>query len=399
MSYKIFDIGGSYLKIYCSKTKEIKRINNIEDSIIKLSFLKNIIKNNIEEDTEFIGLSSQMHGFILFDEFDNNLTDFYTWKNTSSLNILEEDLFDDFYLTGLKKRNDLPINNINQLFNTNNINNKKIKVKNITEGILDESYNITHITMACGNGFYNIFNNTYIDRYINYFKKKYNIELCFDNVISNKEISGIINVNNKKIPVYIGLGDFQATIYGINLEDDTLLVNFATGSQIAIFENNVNNIYNNDIFSFRPYLNNKILKCITHIPSGRFLNIYENFFKEFNINMWEYFEKLTLDDLYNSSLNISTNIFDEQGISISNIKNNINLKNFISSILHCYIKQYILLIKDNNIIFKNILLSGGIAKKIRLIKEVFNKEFENIEIKILEADDDSILGVNKFITE
>lgn len=401
MSHKIFDFGGSFIKIYCSKEKKIIRINNLNDEIIPLSFFKNIILDNINDDTEYIGISSQMHGFVLFDEFSNNLTEFISWKKMSKKTLFNDPIFSNFYLTGLKKRNDLPIINLNDIIETKNINNSILIFKNLTEAILDESYNKTHITMACGSGFYDIIDDAYIKEYLMYFKNKFNVNLKFDTVIKSCEVSGFVIKNNKKIPVYCGLGDFQATIYGCNLQSNKLLINMATGSQIATITDNcnfINETKNNDI-SIRPFFNDQYIKCITHIPSGRFLNIYDNFFKELNINIWNEINEYSYDDVINSTLNISTNIFDADGILISNIKFDFNKKNLICSILKHYIKQYIDIINKNNFSFNEIILSGGIAKKIKLIKIFFEKEFYPKLVSIIDIDDDSILGVNKFISK
>ena len=408
MNYKIFDLGGSFFKIYCSKKNEIIRIPMFQDKIIKLSDIKKIITENIDIDDEVIYFSSQMHGFVLFDENYNNISDFITWKNSSSNNILDNSLFDNFYLTGLKKRNDLPINNLNEYIINNNLKNMKLYVKHITEAILDiESIKKSkcHSTMACGTGFYDIFNKKYIDLHIKYFKDKYNIDLIFDSVIDTLDISGNIDFNNNKITVYTGIGDFQASLYGCGLDNNSLIINMATGSQIAKIVNlNINDFYYKDInylsqYSFRPYFNDSYLQCFTHIPSGRFLNIFVNFFKELNIDLWKYFEDINIEDINNSSLNVSTNIFSINGISINGItENNFFIKELVVSIIKNYVKQYIDIIKNNFDIsnINKILLSGGIPKKIGIIKKIIEKEF-NKDVIINDIDDDSLIGVKKLI--
>ena len=408
INYKIFDLGGSFFKIYCSKKNEIIRIPMFQDKIIKLNEIKKIINENIDTNNEAIYFSSQMHGFVLFDEKYNNISDFITWKNSSSNNILDNSLFDNFYLTGLKKRNDLPINNLNEYIINNNLKNMKLYVKHITEALLDnESIKKSkcHSTMACGTGFYDIFNKKYIDTYIEYFKDKYNIELIFDKIIDKLDISGNLFFNNKKIPVYTGIGDFQASLYGCGLDNNSLIINMATGSQIAKIVNvNINDVYYKDInylsqYSFRPYFNDTYLQCFTHIPSGRFLNIFVNFFKELNIDLWKYFEEINIEDINNSSLNVSTDIFSINGISINGItENNFFIKELVVSIIKNYVNQYIDIIKNNfdmsNI--NKILLSGGIPKKIGVIKKIIEKEF-NKEVIINDIDDDSLIGIKYLI--
>lgn len=406
MNYKIFDLGGSFLKIYCSKKNEIIRIPMFQDKIIKLNDIKKIITENIDINDEAIYFSSQMHGFVLFDENYNNISDFITWKNSSINNILDNSLFDNFYLTGLKKRNDLPINNLDEYIINNNLKNRKLYFKNITEAILDiESIKTSkcHSTMACGTGFYDIFNKKYINTYIEYFKNKYNIELIFDTVIDIIDISGNINFNinfnNKFVKVYTGIGDFQASLYGCGLDNNSLIINMATGSQIAKIVNvNINDVYLSQ-YSFRPYFNDNYLQCFTHIPSGRFLNIFFNFFKELNIDLWKYFEEINIEDINNSLLNVSTDIFSINGISINGItENNFFIKELIVSIIKNYVKQYIDIIKNNFDIsnINKILLSGGIPKKIGVIKKIIEKEF-NKEVIINDIDDDSLFGVKKLI--
>ncbi len=379
-----------------------------QDKIIKLNDIKKIITENIDTNDKAIYFSSQMHGFVLFDENYNNISDFITWKNSSSNNILNNSLFDNFYLTGLKKRNDLPINNLNEYIINNNLKNMKLYIKHITEAILDiESIKKSkcHSTMACGTGFYDIFNKKYIDSHIKYFKDKYNIDLIFDSVIDTLDISGNIDFNNNKITFYTGIGDFQASLYGCGLDNNSLIINMATGSQIAkIINININDVYNKNIdylsqYSFRPYFNDTYLQCFTHIPSGRFLNIFVNFFKELNIDLWKYFEDINIEDINNSPLNISTNIFSINGISINCItENNFFIKELVISIIKNYVNQYIDIIKNNfnmsNI--NKILLSGGIPKKIGVIKKIIEKEF-NKEVIINDIDDDSLFGVKKLI--
>jgi hypothetical protein len=400
MNFKIFDIGGSFTKIYDSSTKNITKLTAFEEPIINLNKLKNLIIDNININTDYIAFSSQMHGFVLFDDENNNISDFITWRNSSIDNILHNSVFDDFYITGLKKRNDLPINNLAEYIQKNNIKNKKLYFKNITEAILDHSTNQTHITMACGSGFLNIVDNKYINNYIKYFKDIYNVDILFDEVICEKKIIGYINKFDKKIPVYCGLGDFQASVYASPFTTNTLFINMATGSQVALLHDTITTdelFINKNIFSYRPYFNNSYIKCITHIPSGRFLNIFNKFFSELNFNIWEYFNTITLEDYNNSNIIINTDIFSNQGISILNIfENNFNIKNLIISILRNFLLQYINIINNNKLNFDNIFISGGIAKKIIIIKKIFETEFKK-PVSININDDDSIYGTINFL--
>jgi hypothetical protein len=391
--FNIIDIGGSFIKIYNSYTKEVKRIKMIESNIINLKELKNIIKIHIDDNCEKIYLSCQMHGFVLFNKNKENISEFVTLKHKSN-NIINNIIPDDIFtkITGLTSRNDLPINNIYEFIINNNLLNDKIFVKNISEAILDIDLSNTHITMACGNGFFDINLNQYSQKIIDYFYNEFKIELLFDNPISDISINGYLNINNINIPVYSGIGDFQASLSSI--KNNELYINMATGSQISILTNNIE-ISENKLINYRPFFENKYLKCITHIPSGRFLNNFLDLFPDlFTYN-------LTIEDIIESNLIITNDIFDNSGLSINNIIYNLNKKNIIGSIFKSYLDQYI---NYYNIYFKElnidrIILTGGIPKKIPYIKKYF-EFFINKKIIInYDCDDDSIFGILKLINK
>lgn len=393
MGFKIFDIGGSYIKTYCSIAKTTSRKAVSDKDIIPLELLKEIIITQVDNNTEYIGLSSQMHGFVLLDEFNNNLSDFVTWKQSSESSIFSEhNIFDKFKLyTGLTTRNDIPINNIYSYIKKNNINNTTIRIKNITEAILDKDSNITHSTMACGHGFYNIHTKQYINEYIDLFYNLFKVKLIFDDVIDTYNIVGTIN----NIPVYVGIGDFQSSLLGCDVSNNTLFVNMATGSQIA----SITNTIGESTFSYRPFFKDQYIKCITHIPCGRFLNIFNTFLISCGLSLWDELDKLKLEDIYSSNILVTTDIFKENGVNISNIQcNSFNLQNLIASIFKSFVWQYINIIKNNEFTFQNIYLSGGIAKRIPLIREILGKEL-NVAIEINPNEDDSISGILKLIDE
>ena len=251
--FNIIDIGGTYLKIYDSHTKDIMRIKMSDENVIDLHSLRILIKNNINSHADKIYMSCQMHGFVLFDGV-NNVSEFITWKKKSDENHIAK-IFDTNYfrdITGLECRNDLPINNIYDFFETNNMNNRKIHVKNISEAILDSNLSCTHITMACGNGFLNIYNNKYCDDFIKLFHERFKIKLQFDDPIDEFIVNGHFNINDRHIPVYCGIGDFQASL--MNIRPNELYINMATGSQISILTDCVEK---NKTMNHRSFFNKK----------------------------------------------------------------------------------------------------------------------------------------------
>ena len=107
------------------------------------------------------------------------------------------------------------------------------------------------------------------------------------------------------------------------------------------------------------------------------------------LDIFTQLEKITVKDVINSSLNIDLNVFIQshhynKGGIISNInEGSFNIKNLLGSLLKEFILQYKEYIPSNNT--NQILLVGGISKKIPILKELFEYYYNNIEIILNET--------------
>jgi hypothetical protein len=375
MVFKIFDIGGSFLKMY-SSNKGISCIPIPTTNTLSIDEIKEYIRSNVDESTEYIGLSSQMHGFVALSE-SKQITDFVTWKHSSSDCILYDSTFDDFSRTGLQKRADLPINNLFNILNSMKDKPRVVQFRNITEAILDVCNQKTHFTMACGSGFYDLKERSYITKYIDFFKKNLDIDLSFDSVANEVCISGYMNVKGRLVPVYTGIGDFQASVLGCNLLPRTLYVNMSTGSQIALIEQRP---YFYQGLSCRPFFNNQYLKCYTHIPCGKFLIKIHDALSLRGIDFWKSMKTITHDTFFDSNEHIL--LEDKESM----------ITNDVVMIFRGFIFQYINIIRSQGFEFDSIFLSGGIPKRLPIIKHIFEKEF-GVFVNLHSDEDDSIRGV------
>jgi hypothetical protein len=375
MVFKIFDIGGSFLKMY-SSNKGISCIPIPTTNTLSIDEIKEYIRSNVDESTEYIGLSSQMHGFVALSEL-KQITDFVTWKHSSSDCILYDSTFDDFSRTGLQKRADLPINNLFNILNSMKDKPRVVKFRNITEAILDVCNQKTHFTMACGSGFYDLKERSYITKYIDFFKKNLDIDLSFDSVANEVCVSGYMNVKGRLVPVYTGIGDFQASVLGCNLLPRTLYVNMSTGSQIALIEQRP---YFYQGLSCRPFFNNQYLKCYTHIPCGKFLIKIHDALSLRGIDFWKSMKTITEDIFFDSNEHIL--LEDKESM----------MTNDVVMIFRGFIFQYINIIRSQGFEFDSIFLSGGIPKRLPIIKHIFEKEF-GVFVNLHSDEDDSIRGV------
>lgn len=399
----------------------LKSNENVEisiNSIIKLT--KSLIVNLLKKSkVEKILISSQMHGFALMDSNSCYLTEYISWFDQRFLKndkiTLEKFIkyhSDTFYTnTGMTVKSSLPYFNSIPLIKK--INNNYVKLVSLPE-ILLHGLGVknpkVHTTLIAGSGFYNLKENccskTLLD--IHY-------KLAGKKVIFNEHTDDFTSfetkISGKIINISIGYGDHQCSVLGANNTMHSISINMGTGSQVSKIISPEDIEFSNSI-QFRPYFDNKVLKCITHIPSGRALNNYLNILEcnKASKNIWDDIKTLNISDLLNSSLTFNLAIFADAynyqhtSSQISGIKeNNFTYRNYISSLIKSYLNQYLDIIdlvekKSKNKSTK-IILSGGLAKQVSVSK----KYFETLQIKkVLESkstyiEDEAILGLKKII--
>lgn len=398
-----------FVKEFSSIDAKINDNKYYEISAEKLkSFFLNLAQNQYKE-YSYAGIliSSEMHGFMLVDSKNKPLTDYISWKDERCLN--EENIeeynqfsnkFKSVFLkkTGLELKPCLPVTKIKAVANECKL--KNFKVISLPEWLSccsNLSLNIANETMSAGLGFFNIIDKKWDEEIIGYFKE-FNIE--FNKVTDKIEIAGYFQYDNLNIPIFTGIGDFQAAISGAGCGKNIVNINLGTGSQVAKICNTEGGI------QIRPFFNNEKLSVITHIPSGRALNTYINFLKTINndINYWKIIDSLNLEDVINSTLTFDLGVFSSawnfSGFGkIDNIlENNFTLQNFLASLLNSYLRQYVSALKeickDNN--FNKIIISGGIASKVGVIKDYFEYKYPNIDVIIFKSvHDTTILGLKK----
>ncbi len=193
---------------------------------------------------------------------------------------------------------------------------------------------------------------------------------------SNKlEILG----NILSTPIYSSLGDTDCVIKSINLAQNSVAINMGTGSQIITL--------------------NKIER---YFPSGRMFLTFQELFQSIGINMFKLMDNIQIENVIHSSLNLNLNVFKQSrnynfGGSISNInEGSFNIQNLLGSILKEFVLQYKSFIPE----FSEILLLGGISKKISILPDLFKIYYPKSTVILLEDDIESThKGMIKYIKE
>ena len=185
------------------------------------------------------------------------------------------------------------------------------------------------------------------------------------------------------IPIYSCLGDTNCVIESLPLNSNNVCINIGTGSQVI-------------------YLKNKSIHVDKYIPAGRAFLVYQKFFSSLGKDFFVLLNSVSIEDVIKSNLNIDINVFEQSheyngGGIISNINEyNFSIDNLMSSILKKFViqyKKYIFLSKK-----KEILLTGGIPKKIKILPDLFKHFYPSHKITILSGEIESThLGMTKYI--
>ena len=352
-------------------------------------------------------ICSEMHGFVLLNKNNKPVSNYISWKDerctnkinsVSTIDLISEKLGNTFYeITGMNIRPCYPIFNFYHLLRENQVKSNCYKIVSLAEWFCatdGKSLNLAHSTMSAGLGFYNIQTKKIDNRLLDLF----DVDLLFNEVTEDIKIGGFVNIKGKDIPVYTGVGDHQCAVFGAGNNEHTISINLGTGSQIAMIHSK------NDKCEKRPFFNGRNLSVITHIPSGRCLNVFINFLKEINPNkdFWKIFSEIKLEDIKTSSLKFNLALFtsawnfDNYGIIENITEYNLTLKNYAASLIKSYLEQY-----EKGIDFlgkldihEKIILSGGIPLKIPVIKEYFLDKGFKVDITDQKFDE-TLSGLEK----
>jgi sugar (pentulose or hexulose) kinase len=370
---------------------------------------------------ESVHFCSQMHGFILLNENGQLISNYVTWQDERSLevdsngdsifSVITQEIKDDYKeISGMKPRPSLPFFNIISYCRDHKIKGQ-IKVATLADWfalVHKDSSCLAHDTLLAGLGFYDIKEKIISDKLLKLSKKYTGCDFVFNDSTNNyKQISGYMSFNKIKIPIHVGLGDLQCALFGAdNKVEKNLSINIGTGSQVSLVKKNIG--APRSAHDYRPYFNNNFLWTFSHIPAGRVLNKYADFFNEISggrCNLWKEISSLSLRDLEKSEILFDLNLFPsafnyQGGGLISGLREqNFNKSMFISSLVRSFLDQYIFISADLSGHKKyDCKISGGIPLRYPLIKKYFEKNLKCAKKIIVRKEcDETLLGLKNMI--
>lgn len=396
-NFLAIDFGASYIKTAEINGDIVKNVKNYPCPQITAESVDKIFNDicSFSKNIDGIFICTQMHGFFAVDKDNNPLTEYINWQDAkasekidgvSTFDLVAENFGENFrQKTGMKLKMGLPILNLIHLARTDELK-QDIKVVSIPEFLVlkncDNQTKLVHDTILAGMGYWDIYEDKPYQEILDFYKKISGKNLLFNKCTKKIEPAGYIN----KVPVYVGVGDHQCALFGAGLSNkNELSINLGTGSQVSF----IDEPKTSGMFEQRPFFDNKMLSTITHIPSGRVLNKF--------IKDWEKVSELNLSDLEKAEANIDLAIFEGaygyKGAKSSDIKTE-NTKEYLANLFKSYITQYTEIIKKLETKPEKIILSGGIARKLKFIKEYLENK-TNIKITISKGEEETLLGLKK----
>lgn len=268
-------------------------------------------------------LCTEMHGLLVADRHGEPITPYISWRDgrgqvkdrsgRSTLERLSAAADTVFAGSGMRLRAGLPIVSLAHLA-TQGLLPADCRLMTLADWLVwrgGERDPAIHASLAAGTGLYDIK------------RHAWSAELCsvagvplesaqLPRVVPAGQPLGRIRLAGKELPVYGGIGDLQAAVHGAHFpERARLAVNLGTGSQVLRAGDQLP-----AALERRPSLSGTDIAALTHIPSGRALNVFAGFIDECALLgggrpvFWELFAGLGAEQVLQAPLAVDLNVFD-----------------------------------------------------------------------------------------
>ncbi len=365
-------------------------------------------------------LCTEMHGLIVSDSAGFLLTPYISWRDSrtvvkNELGISTYDILslqgDEFFeKSGMKLRAGLPIVSLAHI--ASQIKLPSIfRVFTLADWLIwrgGEPNPSIHPSLAAGTGLYDIHTKEWSNALLDMAGVRDNRVILPSLAPAGAPI-GKINLTGKTINVYGGIGDLQSAVYGAGFPNKVnLVINLGTGSQIVRRWHNIP-----EGIERRLSVDDLDFAAITHIPSGRALNVFADFLNGCSILgngdpfFWQKFDELTVEQVLNSNLEIDMNVFTaawqyQHGGCIKYIHdNNFTPNELLASIAKGWLSQYVRGMKQLDPLSEDLefYVCGGLSRRakfaINVLSSLSGKSAELVGTLTGEETLDGLLALAK----
>ena len=237
--------------------REWEKIQSVE-KIITLA--QNILSELLSDDTKAIGVTGQMHGILYYDADGNAISPLYTWQDGRG-NLEYKNTTYAKYLNSFSG-----YGNVTDFYNreNNRVSDGAVGYCTICDYLVMKlcglKKTLMHSSNAASLGCFDIE------------KNRFDYD-CDIDVTADYAIAG----EYKGIPVSVAIGDNQASVFSTLADEDDILLNVGTGSQVSVISD-IPVVAEN--IETRPYFDGKYLIAGSALCGGRAYSMLKDFYAE-----------------------------------------------------------------------------------------------------------------------
>lgn len=216
-------------------------------------------------------------------------------------------------------------------------------------------------------------------------------------IVRHSTVAGLLRREAQHIPFFTPIGDFQCAILGALLREGELSLNISTGSQVSLLRRAAE--FGN--FQTRPFFDGQYVITVTTLPAGRALNALIRLLTELGgrdqADPWEYITRAA-ETAPDPELRVdlafyATPVGDRGAIT--------NMREEEMTVGHVFRAAYRNM-ADNYFTaaqrlsaqpnWERLVFSGGLAQKIRLLRETIAARF-GLPFRLAPSSEDTMLGL------
>lgn len=238
----------------CAEWEKIQSVDKI------MSVTAEILDRFIDDDIAVIGVTGQMHGIVYTDENGNAVSPLYIWQDERG-NLPYKDTTYAKHLNSFSG-----YGNVTDFYNRENGLRPDSAVSYCTihdyfvMRLCGLKKPLMHSSDAASFGCYDLKENK--------FDYDCNVDITADYCIAGKY---------KGVPVSVAIGDNQASVFSTLADEENILLNIGTGSQVSIISDTP---VVADNIETRPYFEGKYLIVGSALCGGRAYSLLKNFYAE-----------------------------------------------------------------------------------------------------------------------
>jgi sedoheptulokinase len=348
--------------------REFEKIQSPEKII---GIATEILEQLVTEETAVIGVTGQMHGIVYYDKDGNAVSPLYTWQDARG----NEPFKDTTYAEFLNSKSGYGA--VTDFYNRQNglVPNTALSYCTIHDYLVMKLCSLKkakiHSSDAASFGLYNLKSNT--------FEFENNLQ-----VVSDYCIAG----DYKGIPVSVAIGDNQASVFSCLKDEDSLLLNVGTGSQVSIISDD---IIESENLETRPYFEGKYLVVGAALCGGRAYSLLKDFYAKIldEGNEGKVYAKMDkmLESIEKSTISVDTRFAGTRSdVLVKGSVSGITVDNFTPSaltrgVLFGMIKELYDMYKHGGKSAEKLVCSGNGMRKNAPLRRITSEMF-GCEIKI-----------------